>query len=83
MTFDQNGDSPARYELINLQHVSSGTMQVATVGVFDATLPRERQFVMNGVKIVWGGKSHTVHIHIAFFSYFWVVSHNGILHNVL
>ncbi|XP_056230602.1 extracellular calcium-sensing receptor-like [Seriola aureovittata] len=64
VTFDQNGDSPARYELINLQHVTSGTMQVATVGVYDATLPRERQFTMNGMKIVWGGEGHTVPVSV-------------------
>uniref|UniRef100_A0A8C2YXF3 G-protein coupled receptors family 3 profile domain-containing protein n=1 Tax=Cyclopterus lumpus TaxID=8103 RepID=A0A8C2YXF3_CYCLU len=38
VTFDQNGDSPARYELVNLQHVTSRTLHVATVGVFDSTL---------------------------------------------
>lgn len=82
MTFDQNGDPPARYELVNLRHVTSETMHVATVGVFDATLPHERQFIMNGMKIVWGGGSHTVHIHIALFSHFWVVSHNAILYGI-
>ncbi|XP_047195433.1 extracellular calcium-sensing receptor [Hippoglossus stenolepis] len=64
VTFDQNGDSPARYELINLQRVTSGTAHVSTVGVFDATLPGERQFVMNGVKIVWGGGSYTVPVSV-------------------
>ncbi|XP_062242020.1 extracellular calcium-sensing receptor-like [Platichthys flesus] len=64
VTFDQNGDSPARYELINLQRVTSGTAHVSTVGVFDPTLPGERQFVMNGVKIVWGGGSHTVPVSV-------------------
>ena len=83
MTFDQNGDSPARYELINLQRVTSGTAHVSTVGVFDATLPGECQFVMNGVKIVWGGGSYTVQIHVALFSHFWVVSHNVLLHNIV
>ncbi|XP_058479932.1 extracellular calcium-sensing receptor-like [Solea solea] len=64
VTFDQSGDSPARYELINLQHVSSGTMDVATVGFFDATLAHERQFMMNGVQIVWGGGSRTVPVSV-------------------
>ncbi|XP_059187321.1 extracellular calcium-sensing receptor-like [Centropristis striata] len=64
VTFDRNGDPPARYELINLQHVTSGTMHVSTVGVFDATLPRDLQFIMNGLKIVWGGGSHTVPVSV-------------------
>ncbi|XP_049431940.1 extracellular calcium-sensing receptor-like [Epinephelus fuscoguttatus] len=62
--FDQNGDSPARYELINLQQVTSGTMHVSTVGIFDVTLPPERQFIMNGMKIVWGRGSHTVPVSV-------------------
>lgn len=82
VTFDQNGDSPARYELINVQRVTSETMHVATVGIFDVTLPRRRQFVMNGVEIVYGGGSHTVHIHIALFSHLWLVTHNAILCNI-
>ncbi|XP_063763142.1 extracellular calcium-sensing receptor-like [Eleginops maclovinus] len=64
VTFDQNGDSPAKYELINLQHVTSGTIHFDTVGVFDASLPRERQFKMNGMKIVWEGGSHTVPVSV-------------------
>nr|XP_019943678.1 PREDICTED: extracellular calcium-sensing receptor-like [Paralichthys olivaceus] len=64
VTFDQNGDSPARYELINLQRVTSGTAHVSTVGVFDAILPGERQFIMNGMKIVWGGGSYTVPVSV-------------------
>lgn len=78
MTFDHNGDSTARYELVNIQHITSGTMHVATVGVFDATLPSDHQFIMNGMKIVWG--SDTVHIHIALFLYFWIASQNSIPH---
>ncbi|XP_030257776.1 extracellular calcium-sensing receptor-like [Sparus aurata] len=64
VTFDQNGDSPARYELINVQRVTSETMHVATVGIFDVTLPRRRQFIMNGVEIVYGGGSHTVPVSV-------------------
>lgn len=79
MTFDQNGDSPARYELVNLQHVTSETMHVATVGFYDATLPSDRHFTMSGMKIVWGGGRRMVHIHSALFLHFWVVSHNAIL----
>lgn len=82
MTFDQNGDSPARYELVNIQLVTSTTLHVATVGIFDSNLPRERQFTLNDMKIVWGGGSHTVHTHFALLSYLWVVSHNVILYNI-
>ncbi|XP_078140395.1 extracellular calcium-sensing receptor-like [Centroberyx gerrardi] len=62
--FDKNGDSPAKYELISLQSVTSGTMHVANIGFFDATLPSERQFIMNGMNIVWGGGSNTVPVSV-------------------
>ncbi|XP_047449260.1 extracellular calcium-sensing receptor-like [Mugil cephalus] len=64
VTFDQNGDSAARYELVNLQRVTSGTMHVATVGTFDSARPGERQFIMNSEKIVWGGGGETVPVSV-------------------
>lgn len=82
MTFDQYGDPPARYELVNLQQVTSEIMSAATVAVFDSTLPHEHQFQMNGKKIVWGGGSLTVHNHITLMLYFRFVSHNAILHQI-
>uniref|UniRef100_A0A4W4G0V2 G-protein coupled receptors family 3 profile domain-containing protein n=1 Tax=Electrophorus electricus TaxID=8005 RepID=A0A4W4G0V2_ELEEL len=51
--FDKNGDSPARYELINLQRASEGTMKAATIGYYDASLPKGQQLTMNGIQIVW------------------------------
>uniref|UniRef100_A0A3Q1J1I2 G-protein coupled receptors family 3 profile domain-containing protein n=1 Tax=Anabas testudineus TaxID=64144 RepID=A0A3Q1J1I2_ANATE len=44
--FDSNGDSPARYELVNLQMTNKGTMEGLTVGIYDASLP-DSQFIMN------------------------------------
>lgn len=52
--FDSNGDSPARYELVNLQMTSKGTLEGATVGIYDASLPENHQFLMSDVPIVWG-----------------------------
>ncbi|XP_041795945.1 extracellular calcium-sensing receptor-like [Chelmon rostratus] len=51
--FDSNGDSPARYELVNLQMTNKGTMEGVTVGIYDASLPESQQFVMNNIQIVW------------------------------
>lgn len=61
--FDSNGDSPPKYELINLQPSPEGTMRVVTVGLYDASLPKERQFTMNAAPVVWTGGSKEVHIH--------------------
>ncbi|XP_076853595.1 extracellular calcium-sensing receptor-like [Brachyhypopomus gauderio] len=62
--FYKNGDSPARYELINLQHVSEGTMKVATIGYYDASLPIGQQLIMNGIQIVWKGESKMVPVSV-------------------
>uniref|UniRef100_A0A3B5B881 G-protein coupled receptors family 3 profile domain-containing protein n=1 Tax=Stegastes partitus TaxID=144197 RepID=A0A3B5B881_9TELE len=52
--FDKNGDSPARYELVNLQITNRGTMEGKTVGIYDASLPDSHQFIMNSIPVVWG-----------------------------
>ncbi|XP_055736824.1 extracellular calcium-sensing receptor-like [Salvelinus fontinalis] len=62
--FDSNGDSPARYELVNLQSATSGTMEVATVGLYGGSLTGDHQFTMNNVSIVWGGNSETVPVSV-------------------
>ncbi|XDV29274.1 hypothetical protein PO909_032411 [Leuciscus waleckii] len=51
--FDSNGDSPARYELINLQRVNKGKIEVGTIGYYDASLPKGQRFSMNNVQVVW------------------------------
>uniref|UniRef100_A0A3Q1GR36 Extracellular calcium-sensing receptor-like n=1 Tax=Acanthochromis polyacanthus TaxID=80966 RepID=A0A3Q1GR36_9TELE len=43
--FDENGDSPARYELVNLQIASRGTMEGKTLGIYDASLPDSHQHI--------------------------------------
>lgn len=60
MFFSKNGDSPAKYELINLQKFSDSTTKVVTVGYYDASLPKDQQLTLNGVQIVWKGESTMV-----------------------
>ncbi|KAM3616846.1 uncharacterized protein V6R79_024473 [Siganus canaliculatus] len=52
--FDSNGDSPARYELVNIQMTHEGTMEGRTVGIYDASLPESNQFTINSSLVVWG-----------------------------
>lgn len=52
--FDSNGDSPARYELVNLQKRNKETMEGTTVGIYDASLPESHQFIMNSIPVSWG-----------------------------
>lgn len=35
-------------------------IQVATIGYYDASLPKGEQFIMNNAKIIWGGGSKKV-----------------------
>lgn len=60
--FDNNGDSPARYELINLQSVNKGKMKVETIGYYDASFPKGQRFSMNNVQVVWREGRHLVEI---------------------
>ncbi|XP_033833109.2 extracellular calcium-sensing receptor-like [Periophthalmus magnuspinnatus] len=55
--FDSNGDSPARYELVNLQITDKGALEAVTVGVFDASFPESQQFIMNNKSLIWGNNS--------------------------
>lgn len=58
--FSENGDSPAQYDLINLQMFSEGTAKVVTIGYYDASLPKDEQLTLNGAQIVWEGGSRMV-----------------------
>ncbi|XP_036441535.1 extracellular calcium-sensing receptor-like [Colossoma macropomum] len=55
--FDSNGDPIARYELVNWQKNAAGDIAFVTVGHYDASLPRDEQFVMKPINIIWAGNS--------------------------
>lgn len=52
--FDNHGDSPARYELVSLQMTNRGSLEGQTVGIYDASLPENHQFIMSDVPIIFG-----------------------------
>ncbi|XP_046720790.1 extracellular calcium-sensing receptor [Silurus meridionalis] len=56
--FNANGDPTAKYELVNWQKNSAGDINFVSVGYYDASLPTDKQFVMNPVNIVWAGNSN-------------------------
>lgn len=58
--FSANGDPTAKYELVNWQKNSAGEINFVAVGYYDASLPTDKQFVMNPVNIVWAGNSTVV-----------------------
>ncbi|XP_036934234.1 extracellular calcium-sensing receptor-like [Acanthopagrus latus] len=48
VSFDANGDPVARYELVNWQKSESGSIEMVTVGSYDASLPAGQEFHING-----------------------------------
>ncbi|XP_075892388.1 extracellular calcium-sensing receptor-like [Nelusetta ayraudi] len=44
VSFDMNGDPVATYELVNWQRGESGTIEMVTVGLYDASLPEGQEF---------------------------------------
>ncbi|XP_036977769.1 extracellular calcium-sensing receptor-like [Acanthopagrus latus] len=47
VSFDANGDPVARYELVNWQKSESGSIEMVTVGHYDASLPDGQEFHIN------------------------------------
>ncbi|XP_066566552.1 extracellular calcium-sensing receptor-like [Amia ocellicauda] len=60
VSFDQNGDPVARYELVNWQPINESNIKFTTVGYYDASLPAGHQFVLNNVDIVWAAGQHEI-----------------------
>ncbi|XP_030256044.1 extracellular calcium-sensing receptor-like [Sparus aurata] len=44
VSFDANGDPVAKYELVNWQKSESGSIEMVTVGHYDASLPEGQEF---------------------------------------
>lgn len=58
--FSANGDPTAKYELVNWQKNAFGDIIFVSVGYYDASLPTNKQFVMNSVDIAWAGNRSMV-----------------------
>ncbi|XP_017280150.3 extracellular calcium-sensing receptor-like [Kryptolebias marmoratus] len=56
LSFDDNGDPVAFYELVNWQKSESGLIELVTVGYYDASLPKGQEFYINrNISWVEGG----------------------------
>ncbi|XP_073350216.1 extracellular calcium-sensing receptor-like [Pagrus major] len=58
VSFDANGDPVARYELVNWQKSESGSIEMVTVGLYDASLPDGQEFLINKNLIWVDGGTH-------------------------
>ena len=53
--FDQNGDLPASFDIINWQVAAEGTVQFAHVGHFVSSEGTDGAFHIDMDRVVWGG----------------------------
>ncbi|XP_073350163.1 extracellular calcium-sensing receptor-like [Pagrus major] len=57
VSFDVNGDPVARYDLVNWQQSESGSIEMVTVGLYDASLPEGQEFrIIRNLTWMDGGK---------------------------
>uniref|UniRef100_A0A671UBV6 Extracellular calcium-sensing receptor-like n=1 Tax=Sparus aurata TaxID=8175 RepID=A0A671UBV6_SPAAU len=54
--FDGTGAAVARYEVVNWQRGSDGSVQFKPVGFYDASLPPGQKFVLKTEDIMWPGR---------------------------
>lgn len=57
--FNENGDPPAKYEIINWQPTENG-INFVTVGLYDASLPADKQLKLQNKTLVWAQNSEQV-----------------------
>ncbi|KAK2912416.1 hypothetical protein Q8A73_006529 [Channa argus] len=57
INFDQNGDPPASYDIINWHVTAQGAGQFVTVGHFMSSQMSDGQFQIDMERVVWGGGS--------------------------
>ena len=55
--FDSTGAAVARYEVVNWQRDSDGSVRFKRVGYYDASLPPGQRFILKTEAIVWPGGS--------------------------
>ncbi|XP_030042462.1 extracellular calcium-sensing receptor [Microcaecilia unicolor] len=58
--FDENGDPPAIYDILNWQIFPNGSYTCTTVGKFDYTAPQGQEVTVNRSIIVWNSIYSTV-----------------------
>lgn len=56
VSFDENGDPIASYDLVNWHAGSDGSVQFVKVGHYDASLGNENELVIDDSLIRWHGR---------------------------
>ncbi|XP_077118698.1 vomeronasal type-2 receptor 26-like [Ranitomeya variabilis] len=58
--FDQNGDPPAVYDIVNWQLTAEGVLHQVKVGSYDTVSSSGEMFAINTSSILWGLEDHQV-----------------------
>ncbi|XP_058244156.1 extracellular calcium-sensing receptor-like [Hemibagrus wyckioides] len=58
--FDQNGDPPAKYEIINWQKNKENQYEFVTVGLYDSSVPAQDRLAVNMALITWTQNTNKV-----------------------
>ncbi|XP_016534437.1 extracellular calcium-sensing receptor-like [Poecilia formosa] len=62
--FNENGDPTAKYEIINWQRKENGIVDFVTVGLYDASLPPDKQMNLQNESLVWAQNSKEVPVSV-------------------
>ncbi|XP_039642749.1 extracellular calcium-sensing receptor-like [Perca fluviatilis] len=58
--FNEHGDPAAKYEIINWQPTEHGIVDFVTVGLYDASLPANKQLNLQNKSLIWAQNSQQV-----------------------
>ncbi|XP_051814016.1 extracellular calcium-sensing receptor-like [Acanthochromis polyacanthus] len=58
--FNENGDPAAKYEIINWQPREKGIVDFVSVGLYDASLPADKQLNLQNTSLIWAQNSQQV-----------------------
>ncbi|XP_029027217.1 extracellular calcium-sensing receptor-like [Betta splendens] len=62
--FNEVGDPPAKYEVINWQPTENGAVDFVTVGLYDASLPADKQLNLQNMTLIWTQNSTQVPVSV-------------------
>uniref|UniRef100_A0A8C5C9P6 G-protein coupled receptors family 3 profile domain-containing protein n=1 Tax=Gadus morhua TaxID=8049 RepID=A0A8C5C9P6_GADMO len=62
--FNENGDPAAKYDIINWQPKKDGSVEFVTIGLYDASLPEDKQLNLDNKTFNWANNSKKVPVSI-------------------
>ncbi|XP_067364254.1 extracellular calcium-sensing receptor-like [Channa argus] len=62
--FNENGDPPAKYEIINWQPGENDIADFVSVGLYDASLPADKQLSLQHRSLIWTHNSRQVPVSV-------------------